>query len=79
MRNSKILPSGKIKSAKEAGQFASRRRKKLGLTQGDLAGLGLLGNRFISDLENGKPTVQFDKVMHALDLLGLDVYIVERE
>jgi len=49
------------------------------LTQEDLAGLAQTVNRFISDLENGKGTVQFDKVMHILDMLGLDVMIVERK
>ena len=49
------------------------------LTQEDLAGLAQTVNRFISDLENGKGTVQFDKVMYILDMLGLDVMIVERK
>jgi len=65
-------------SAKDAGNIAARFRKLQSLTQVDIAGLGNVGVRFISDLENGKGTVQFDKVMHVLDLLGLDVVIVAR-
>ncbi len=76
--NRKNLPIGNIKSAKEAGEIATRYRKKQELTQTDFGGLVQLGTRFISDLENGKGTVQFDKVMHVLDMLGLDVIIVER-
>jgi hypothetical protein len=38
-----------------------------------------MGIRFLSELENGKGTVQFDKVMQVLDLLGLDVVILERD
>ena len=76
--NNKILPLGTVMSAKEAGNIAARFRKMQALTQADIAGLGNVGVRFISDLENGKGTVQFDKVMHVLDLPGLDVLIVER-
>lgn len=76
---SKIQPFGNIASAKDIGQFIAGRRKAQSLTQADLAGLAQTGTRFISDLENGKGTVQFDKVMHILDLLGLDVVIVDRQ
>lgn len=69
----------KIKSAADLGRLVSQSRKSQGLTQLDLAGIGMTGNRFIVDLEKGKGTVQFDKVMHILNLLGLDVVIVERK
>ncbi len=75
----KVLPIGNITSAKDVGDIAVRFRKMQQLTQADIAGLGNVGVRFISDLENGKGTVQFDKVMHVLDLLGLDVVIVPRD
>ena len=74
-----ILPIGNVISAKDVGEIAARFRKMQALTQADIAGLGTVGVRFISDLENGKGTVQFDKVMHVLDLLGLDVVIVARD
>lgn len=76
--NSEKRPNGNISSAKDAGRIVAAHRKAQALTQADLAGLGQTGTRFISDLENGKGTVQFDKVMHILDLLGLDVVIVDR-
>ncbi|WP_346728209.1 helix-turn-helix domain-containing protein [Rubrivivax gelatinosus] len=47
----------------------------MALTQLDLAGLGNTGNRFIVDLENGKPTVQLQKALDILDLLGLEVVV----
>ena len=74
-----ILPIGNVISTKDVGEIAARFRKMQALTQADIAGLGNVGVRFISDLENGKGTVQFDKVMHVLDLLGLDVVIVARD
>ena len=72
-------PLGNIQNAMELGKIVAHRRKAQGLTQSDLAGLAQTGTRFISDLENGKGTVQFDKVMHILNLLGLDVVIVDRQ
>jgi HTH-type transcriptional regulator / antitoxin HipB len=71
-------PIGNIQNAADLGRIVARQRKVQGLTQAELAGLALTGTRFISDLENGKGTVQFDKVMHILNLLGLDVLILER-
>ena len=72
-------PLGNIRDALELGKIVASERKAQGLTQADLAGLALTGTRFISDLENGKGTVQFDKVMHILNLLGLDVIIMDRK
>ncbi len=78
MTNSKP-PLGNIQNVMELGQIVASQRKAQGLTQMDLAGLAQTGTRFISDLENGKGTVQFDKVMHILNLLGLDVVIMDRQ
>ena len=47
----------------------------LALKQIDIAGLGNTGNRFIVELENGKSTVQLQKVLNVLDLLGLEVVV----
>jgi len=73
------IPLGNIQSATELGKIVAYQRKAQGLTQSDLAGLAKTGTRFISDLENGKGTVQFDKVMHIINLLGLDVVIKDRQ
>lgn len=48
------------------------------MTQADILGLANSGNRFIVDLENGKPTVQFQKVLDVLDALGLEVLIQKK-
>lgn len=73
-----IVPLGNILSAKDVGSIVCRFRKKQNLTQVELAGLAQTGTRFISELENGKATVQFDKVMHVLNLLGVDLVASER-
>lgn len=64
-----------IKTAAELGALVRSQRERLALRQLDVAGLGNTGNRFIVELENGKPTVQLQKVLDLLDLLGLEVVV----
>lgn len=64
-----------IRSSAELGALIRKQRKRLALKQLDLAGLGNTGNRFIVDLENGKPSVQLQKVLDLMDLLGLEVVV----
>ncbi len=64
-----------IHSSLELGVVIREQRKRLALKQLDLAGLGNTGNRFIVDVENGKPTVQLQKVLDLMDLLGLEVVV----
>lgn len=64
-----------IRTSVELGAVVREQRKRLALKQLDIAGLGNTGNRFIVDLENGKPTVQLQKVLNVMDLLGLEVIV----
>jgi HTH-type transcriptional regulator / antitoxin HipB len=80
--NAQDLPIGNfvstdtpIRSSIELGAVIREQRKRLALKQLDLAGLGNTGNRFIVDVENGKPTAQIQKVLDLLDLLGLEVVV----
>lgn len=61
----------------EVGKLVRRQRKALGLTQADLALTSGTGMRFISDLENGKPTCQLGKTLIVLKTLGLrlDIFV----
>nr|WP_229262715.1 hypothetical protein [Duganella radicis] len=45
------------------------------MTQEDVMGLAGFGNRFIIDLERGKETVQMQKVIEVLQLLGLELQV----
>ncbi len=79
---SKSLPIGKIvalpqtvSTVAEVGSLVQAVRKQQGMTQIDVAGLGGIGNRFIVDLEKGKETVQMQKAMDVLALLGLELVI----
>jgi len=64
-----------IQVAADLGQVIRARRKADGLTLADTAGLTNVGIRFLSELENGKPTVRFDKLLHVLNALGLQLYL----
>jgi y4mF family transcriptional regulator len=67
-----ILPNGKIvEDTKMIGKIVRQARKGMGLTQTETAALCNVGVRFLSELENGKPTVSLAKVFSILRGLGL--------
>ena len=53
--------------------FIKYQRKKLKLTQEELAAKAGVGIRFIRELEQGKETMQLDKVSQVLDLFGFNL------
>ena len=75
---SSLLPSGKIVSSSNIGELVRISRKKQGATQADFASLCGVGVRFISELENGKSTVQIGKLLQVLKCLGLEMTINPR-
>jgi y4mF family transcriptional regulator len=62
-----------ISNAKQFGEVVRRIRKSQGLTQQQLALTANTAPRFISDLENGKPTCQIEKAIHVAQCLGIRV------
>ncbi|MES2534704.1 MAG: transcriptional regulator [Pseudomonadota bacterium] len=70
--------SAKIRTSRELGEFIRQYRTSQKILQADIVGLANTGNRFVVDLEKGKPTLQLQKVLDVLDLLGLEV-IVQRK
>lgn len=64
-----------VATVKDIGLAIQRMRKEQGLTQLDVAGLAGLGNRFVVELEKGKETVQMQKALDVLALLGLELVI----
>jgi HTH-type transcriptional regulator/antitoxin HipB len=68
----------KLQTVAEIGALIRTTRKKQRVSQAVLAGLASVGTRFISDLENGKGTVQVQKLLDVLNALGLGLYIVNR-
>ncbi|HTF22118.1 MAG TPA: hypothetical protein VK658_28750 [Chryseolinea sp.] len=55
------------------GNLVRKTRKRLNLTQRDLALTSATGLRFIIELEQGKSTCQFGKVLTVLQSLGIRV------
>lgn len=59
----------------EIGALVKKMRKEQGLTQVQLAAVAGVGDRFVRELEQGKETCQWGKVLHVLSMLGLTVTI----
>ena len=73
-RSCAIFPLGKndmIANATQFGAAVASARKALGLTQRELALAINSGERFIVDLEAGKPTAQLGKALAAAKAVGL--------
>ena len=62
-------------SAAEIGKLVQSERKRQGITQLQLAGMAGTGIRLISDIENGKETVQVQKLLKVLHTLGLGLFV----
>lgn len=68
----------RLNSSEEWGRLVRATRKEQGISQEQLAGVANVGIRFISDLENGKKTLQLDKAIRVLEALGLGAYAFYR-
>lgn len=62
-----------IKSARDFGALVRERRKQLGWTQTELARRAGTGERFIVELEAGKPGCQLEKALIAARSVGLEL------
>ncbi len=67
MRNQRL----RIDTASQFGSAVAHARKKLGVTQRELALAIGAGERFIVDLEAGKPTAQLGKALAAARGVGM--------
>lgn len=78
------LPIGKMKpqpakTPADIGVIVRQARKEAGLKQAQAAALCGVGTRFLSELENGKPTLRLGKVLKVLHGFGLLVLVKRRE
>ena len=69
----------RIVNAESFGKAIRARRKELHYTQGFRAEFSGLSVSFISDLENGKKTIELEKAIYLANLLGLDLILKGRE
>lgn len=60
-------------TATEIGALIRETRKRLGVTQKDLALTAGTGLRFVIDLEKGKETCELGKSLRILQTLGISV------
>ncbi len=58
-------------SMSEIAEVVRSERKRQGATQIELAQMANVGVRFLRDVEDGKPTVQLDKLLRVLTTLGI--------
>ncbi len=68
-----------VTDVKCLGEAIRKRRKKLGYTQAYLTEFSGLSVSFISDIERGKETAELGKVLHLVNLLGMDLKVSERK
>lgn len=61
----------RIINAKEFGKLIRETRKKTKVTQADLAAASGIGERFIRELEKGKPSCQIEKALLVAQMLGI--------
>ena len=62
-------------NAADVGKLILAERKRQKLSQLQLAGLANTGIRLISDVENGKGTVQLQKLLAVISALGLCMFV----
>lgn len=68
-----------VTDAKSFGEAVRKRRKQLGYTQAYLSAFTGISVSFLSDLENGKPTIELEKAIRIANLLGMDCTLTERK
>ena len=69
----------KAVSMTEIAEIVRRERKKQKATQVELSQLANVGIRFLRDVEDGKPSVHFDKLLRVLSTLGISVDVKTRD
>ena len=62
---------------REIADLVKTTRKAQKATQIELAQFANVGTRFVRDVEDGKESVQFDKLMRVLSTLGLKLEVVK--
>lgn len=70
---SEPAPDIAITAVAELGRMVRTARKARRMPQQALADLAGVGRRFLSELENGKPTLEIGKVLQVLAACGIDL------
>lgn len=62
-----------LASPTDLGRIVRDARRKMGISQQRFADLAGVGRRFISELEAGKPTLEFGRVLSVCRAVGIDL------
>lgn len=73
-----VFPYGKVGDVGQIGAAIRAKRRSIGMRQEELASLAGVGARFLSEVENGKPSAEIGRVLHVLRRLGLELSIRPR-
>lgn len=60
-----------VRDMSKIAEIVRATRKAQGVSQTVLAQVSNVGLRFVGDIERGKPSVQFDKLLAVLTALGI--------
>jgi transcriptional regulator with XRE-family HTH domain len=71
-------PSEVVASVGELGQILRSKRRSLGFTLEQVAGLSGIGIRYLSELERGKQTIEMGKALNVASCLGLEIVVRPR-
>lgn len=63
-----------VAGVEDIGALVQKARKARGFSQQDLAQRAGVGRRFVSELENGKPTLEFARVIQVTRAAGVDLF-----
>ena len=64
---------------KTIGEIIKENRKKVGLSQVELANYANVSHKFIIELEKGKETIELNKLYDVLNVLDLTIKIVDKK
>lgn len=78
MSDPKAFRRRKLVSAPLLGRALRDRRRHLGWTQTELARRAGVSRPWISEVENGKPTVQLDRLLQVVSALDLDLALHQK-
>lgn len=68
------MPETRVTNARDLGALIRSTRKEQGFTQAELAKGSGVGITFVSKLERGKGSSEFDKVTQVARMLGIDLF-----
>jgi y4mF family transcriptional regulator len=66
-------PGERVRTVAELGVLVRRARKAMKMNQSEFAAHAGVGRRFVSELEGGKSSLEFDRVMACIGAAGIDL------